>query len=56
MPAERMSFCDYAAFGKVIEGLDEVDRLANVEVQADARGEMSDPVVKPVIKTIRLVD
>ena len=41
---------NYAAFGKVIEGMDVVDKLANVEVAGET------PVTKPVIKTIRLID
>ena len=53
------SFLDgnYAAFGKVIEGMDVVDQIASTEVSADPRsGEVSIPVVKPVIKTIKMID
>ena len=45
----------YAAFGKVIEGMDVVDKIAEIEVRANARGEMSDPVNPPVIETIEIL-
>jgi peptidyl-prolyl cis-trans isomerase B (cyclophilin B) len=41
---------EYAAFGKVIEGLDVVDRIANVKT-----GWQDCPVEDVVIKTIRIL-
>lgn len=41
---------DYAAFGRVISGMDVVDRIASVPV----KGEM--PLEKVVIKSIRMID
>ena len=40
----------YAAFGKVTEGMDVVDAIASVPVNGET------PVNKPVIKTIRIVE
>ena len=42
----------YASFGRVFAGLDAVDKIANVEVEAD--GET--PVNPPVIKSIRFIE
>ena len=47
---------DYAAFGKVVEGMDMVDEIAGVSVSANLWGEMSDPNVKVVIQSIRRVE
>lgn len=50
----------YAAFGKVIEGMDIVDRIANVEVQTreeqDYGSELVEnkPITPPIIKSIRV--
>lgn len=46
----------YAGFGKVIEGLDVVDKIANVEVKSREQGAegQDEPVNKPVIKSIRV--
>ena len=41
----------YAAFGKVIEGMDVVDKIASVETDANDR-----PVTEQKIKTIRFVE
>ncbi len=41
---------DYAAFGRVTEGMDVVDRIATSQVQGDS------PVAPEVIKTIRVVE
>ena len=41
---------DYAAFGKVLEGLEEIDKIANVQT-----GMMDCPVQDVVIKEIRIV-
>ncbi len=46
----------YAAFGKVIEGMDVVDKIAEIEVTMGSDGLMSKPVKKPVIKTIEIID
>lgn len=43
----------YCAFGKVIEGMDVVDRIAKVETKLDARGEKSVPVETIEIHSIR---
>ncbi|MBU0638353.1 MAG: peptidylprolyl isomerase [Planctomycetes bacterium] len=42
----------YCAFGRVIEGMDVVDRIRNVEVAADpGTGESSQPINPPLIKS-----
>lgn len=46
----------YAAFGKVIEGMDVVDALAAVETTYNAGGEKSTPLVKQYMKTIRVIE
>ena len=40
----------YAAFGKVISGMDVVDRIASVPVKGET------PLEKVVIKSIRMID
>ena len=45
----------YAAFGKVIEGMEVVDALATVETTYGASGEKSVPLVKQYIKEVRFV-
>ena len=46
----------YAGFGKVIEGLEIVDKIAETEVKPaeDEKSEASTPVNAPVIKSIRV--
>lgn len=46
----------YAGFGKVIEGLEVVDKIANVEVKTRDQGAegADEPVNKPVIKSVRV--
>ena len=44
---------DYAAFGKVIAGMEVVDAIADVEVSANAWGELSDPNQTVTIESIR---
>lgn len=45
----------YAAFGKVIEGMDVLDKIKEVEVQTkEGSEEASSPVTPPVIKSIRV--
>ena len=46
----------YAVFGKVIEGMDVVDKIKAVETQADERGEKSVPTKDVVIKSIKRAD
>jgi len=43
----------YAAFGKVTEGLDVLDKIANADVK-NVNGELSTPVNPPVIKSVRV--
>ncbi len=44
---------NYAAFGKVTEGFDVLDKIASVPVKANPwSGEMSTPLTQPVIKKI----
>lgn len=47
---------EYAAFGRVVEGMDVVDEIAQMPATTDARGEKSVPLEPIVIKTIRVVD
>ena len=46
----------YAAFGKVIEGMDIVHKISEVEVKAKSEedSEVSTPVEPPVIKSITI--
>lgn len=47
----------YASFGKVIEGYDIVEAIANVEIESNEEGDSSEestPVNAPVIKSIRV--
>lgn len=44
----------YAPFGKVIEGYDVVEAIANVQVKESDSGEESSPVNAPIIKSIRV--
>ena len=43
----------YAAFGKVLEGMDVLDKLA--AVKTERTGEKSRPVKPPIIKTVRVI-
>ena len=43
---------NYAAFGKITEGLDVLDAIASTEVTANIYGEVSTPVNPPVIESI----
>ncbi len=47
---------DYAAFGKVVDGMDVVDDITSVEKTTNARGELSVPLEPVVIETIRVVE
>lgn len=44
----------YAGFGKVIEGIEVLDKLENCEVEMTENGEQSKPIKAPVIKSIRV--
>jgi len=46
----------YAAFGKVVDGMDVVDAVAAVEVEYNKYGEKTSPVTPPVIKSVTIVD
>ncbi|GMU24346.1 MAG: hypothetical protein AMXMBFR13_44200 [Phycisphaerae bacterium] len=46
----------YAVFGKVVDGMDVVDRVKSVEVRLAPNGEMSVPVNPPVIMTAKRVE
>lgn len=50
----------YAAFGKVVSGMDVVDRIAGIAVNpiigSDGKPEYSDPVNKPVISSIKITE
>lgn len=46
---------DYAAFGKLIEGENELDKLANTPVHDNGQGEVSAPDEKVIIKSIEVV-
>ena len=50
---EKSTFLDgeYAAFGRVTEGMDVVDEIASIPTGANDR-----PIIAPVIKTIRTVE
>ena len=45
----------YAAFGKLVEGYDVLDKLAATEVTYNAYGEKSKPLDPPVINSIRVI-
>ncbi|MBQ7828618.1 MAG: peptidylprolyl isomerase [Clostridia bacterium] len=55
---EDSTFLDgqYAAFGKVIEGMEVVDALATVETTYGASGEKTTPVIKQYMKTIEVLE
>lgn len=42
----------YTAFGKVIEGIEVVDKIANIEIDQETLGQSDKPVSPPVIKKI----
>lgn len=46
---------DYAAFGYVMAGMETVDSIAAVEVQANSKGELSDPLEDVIIEKIVFV-
>ena len=44
----------YVIFGEVIEGIETIDKIAEVEVQASPMGELSSPVDEIKIKSIKI--
>lgn len=46
----------YAAFGRVVEGMDVIDALANTPVTYNFSGEKSLPLTPPVIRTVEVID
>ncbi len=46
----------YAVFGRVISGMDVVDRIKSVEVRAASTGELSQPISPPTIRSARRVN
>ena len=46
----------YAAFGKVIEGIEVVDSVASVEVEADASGAASSPVTPVILEYVKVLE
>ncbi|HEY0828073.1 MAG TPA: peptidylprolyl isomerase [Bacilli bacterium] len=45
---------DYVIFGKVVSGMESVDKIAATPVEADARGEMSQPTETVTITSIKI--
>ena len=46
---------NYTQFGRVVEGMDTVQKIASVQVTM-ANGEMSRPLTPPVIQSIRIIE
>ena len=46
----------YAAFGRVVEGMDTIDALANLAVTYQSNGERSKPLDAPVIASAKFID
>ena len=46
---------NYAAFGKVVEGMDVVDKIAEVECTYNGESVNTKPVNPPVIKSVRVI-
>jgi cyclophilin family peptidyl-prolyl cis-trans isomerase len=47
---------NYTQFGRVVEGMDTVHKIAGVQVSRSPHGEMSSPVDPPVIKDIEIAE
>lgn len=47
-------YLNYTVFGQVFEGIDVVDKIASVEVEASSSGEMSSPTKDVVIESIEV--
>lgn len=45
---------NYTIFGKVVDGMDVVEKISNVEVERSVSGEKSSPVEKVYIKTVTI--
>lgn len=43
----------YTTFGKVVEGMDTIDKISKMPVKRDERGEMSKPVEPVVVKSAK---
>ncbi len=46
----------YSIFGKVTKGMDVVDKIASVEVEANQGGEPSSPVEPVILKSVRIAE
>ena len=46
---------NYVIFGKVIDGMDTVDAIANSEVKVGPSGEDSTPVEPTVVKNVEII-
>lgn len=47
---------NYTVFGRVVEGMDIVQKISNVQVEASARGEMSKPTQDVLIESISIIE
>jgi cyclophilin family peptidyl-prolyl cis-trans isomerase len=47
---------NYVIFGQVIEGLDNLDKIANVPVETSTSGEASKPVQKILLKNVEITE
>ena len=47
---------DYVIFGKVVQGLDVIDKIANTPVQLSAQGDLSVPINPPTIYSIDIIE
>jgi cyclophilin family peptidyl-prolyl cis-trans isomerase len=53
---DNPAYAKYTQFGRVIEGMDIVQKIASVQVVMSAMGELSKPVNPPYIKTISIIE
>jgi len=47
-------YAKYTQFGRVIEGMDVVQKIASAPVEASVTGEKSKPLTPPIIKSVRI--
>lgn len=47
---------NYVIFGRVIKGLDVVDKIANTKVKANSQGELSSPITPILITSIKIIE
>jgi len=47
---------DYVIFGKVMSGMDVVDKIANAPVEDNGKGEVSKPVTPVVINSVQIIE